>query len=331
MEYRQFGNTALKVSSIGFGAWAIGGPAEVGGVQIGWGDADDDTSIAAIHAALDAGITFFDTADFYGLGHSEALLGRVLANRADAVVATKVGQKVGADGRIEVDYSAAHIIQACEQSLRRLQRDTIDFYQLHVARLHHLEQGECIAAMEKLQQQGKIRYWGLSLNTFNPAPEAEFLLQAAKGSGFQLVLNLINQLALPIVEQAAAAGLGIIARMPLQFGLLSGKFRPDNVFQQGDHRAGRLTRTIIEQTTDILRAEMVPLARQYNTHLAGLALSFVLATPGVSTVIPGIRTPQQVQRNTEGLVPLSPAHWQYLAGLFNTRWQPVLELIKQQG
>lgn len=331
MEYRKFGNTSLEVSTIGFGAWAIGGAAEVGGVQIGWGPADDAVSIAAIKAAVDAGINFFDTADFYGLGHSETLLGKALAQHPEAIIATKVGQRVGANGAIEINYSKEYIVEACEKSLYRLGRSTIDFYQLHVARLQHLHQGECIEAMEALQAAGKIRYWGISLNTFAPEPEAQYLLEAGKGQGFQLVHNLINQKALPIVAQAAAQGYGIIARMPLQFGLLSGKFSPGAQFAPSDHRSGRLTPAIIEQTMDLLRADIVPLARQYGTHLAGMALSFILNTPGVSTVIPGIRTPQQVQRNTSGLVQLTPGDYAYLASLANGRWQQLWQLVQQQG
>jgi aryl-alcohol dehydrogenase-like predicted oxidoreductase len=331
MEYRKFGNTDLKVSEIGFGGWAIGGTGEVGGVQIGWGPSDDNTSCTAIHAALDAGINFFDTADFYGFGHSEVLLGKQLANRKDVIIATKVGQKVGVDGNIAIDYSKKHILKACELSLERLQREVIDFYQLHVARISHLKHGECIEAMQQLQKEGKIRYWGLSLNTFSPEPEADFMLNHQMGSGFQLVLNLANQLAIPVLKGASANGMGVIARMPLQFGLLTGKLKASDVFPKDDHRFTRLTPAIIGQTLDILRTEIVPIAKQYNTHLAGMALSFILGFKEVSTVIPGIRTPAHVQANTSNLVKLSPSDHQYLIGLFEKRWQPVLALIKQQG
>jgi aryl-alcohol dehydrogenase-like predicted oxidoreductase len=331
MDYRKFGNTNLTVSEIGFGAWAIGGSAEVGGVQIGWGPADDNISVQAIHAALDAGISFFDTADFYGIGHSEKIIGDTIGNSAEAVIATKVGQRIGADGKIEVNYSKDYIISACEASLKRLKRDTIDYYQLHVARVAHLENGECIEAMDLLQQQGKIRYWGHSLITFSPEPEAEFLMKAGKGQGFQLVLNLINQLSVPVMQNASAKGYGIIARMPLQFGLLSGKIRPTDTFAPDDHRAKRLTPSIIQNTLDVLRTEMVPVAKQYNTTLAGLALSFILGFKEVSTVIPGIRTPEQVALNTKHLVKLSAADHSYLASLYETKWKPVLEMIRLQG
>ncbi len=331
MQYRKFGATDLMVSEIGFGAWAIGDAAEVGGIQIGWGPSDDEVSIKAIHAALDAGISFFDTADFYGLGHSEKLLGDTLGNNPNVVIATKVGQKVGANGSIEIDYSKDYIIQACEESLLRLKRDTIDFYQLHVARIHHLEKGECMEAMEILQQQGKIRYWGASLITFAPEPEADFLIQVVKGHGFQLVLNVINQISVPVMQRASAKGYGIIARMPLQFGLLSGKLKPTDSFPVTDHRSKRLTPSIIQNTLDILRTEMVPMAKQYNTNLAGLALSFILGFKEVSTVIPGIRTAEQVRQNTGFIVKLSDADHKYLCSLYEQKWKPVLKMIQQQG
>src|SRR5690348_11065350 len=124
MQYRKFGSTELMVSEIGFGAWAIGGNAKVGNTPIGWGRADDDTSKKAILAALDAGINFFDTADFYGLGHSERILGDVLKENKSVVIATKVGHR-NIDEKISLDYSKEYILKACEESLRRLQRDVI--------------------------------------------------------------------------------------------------------------------------------------------------------------------------------------------------------------
>jgi len=185
MQKRKFGNTDLRVSEIGFGAWAIGGGAMIGNTAIGWGETDDDTSVKAIHAAMDAGINFFDTADIYGLGHSEELLGKIIGKNKNMIIATKVGN-VSRNDQFTVDYSKKHILNACEESLRRLQRDVIDYYQLHSARLPHLQQGECIEAMQMLQQQGKIRYWGLSLNTFDPETDADFLIEKNFGNGFQL-------------------------------------------------------------------------------------------------------------------------------------------------
>src|SRR6476469_140843 len=143
MQYRKFGNTDLLVSEIGFGAWAIGGGAMIGNTAIGWGDTDDSVSIKAIHAALDAGINFFDTADIYGLGHSEELLGKTIGKNKEVIIATKVGN-VARNNQFTIDYSKKHILEACEISLKRLQRERIDYYQLHSARLQHLQDGECI-------------------------------------------------------------------------------------------------------------------------------------------------------------------------------------------
>src|SRR5215510_6354031 len=146
MQYRKFGNTDLRVSEIGFGAWAIGGGAMIGNTSIGWGDADDVISKQAIRAALDAGINFFDTADIYGLGHSERIIGETIGNLPGIIVATKVGN-VARNDQFTVDYSKGYILKACEDSLTRLKRETIDYYQLHSARVGHLQNGECIEAM----------------------------------------------------------------------------------------------------------------------------------------------------------------------------------------
>jgi aryl-alcohol dehydrogenase-like predicted oxidoreductase len=331
MQYRKFGRTDLNTSEIGFGTWAIGGTATVGGVAIGWGPSDDAVSVKAIDEAIHAGINFFDTADFYGLGHAEELLGRTIGNRQDMIVASKVGQRVGADGKIAIDYTKEYIIKACDESLSRLKRDAIDFHHLHIARMHHLENGECIEAMQLLQQQGKIRYWGISLITFNPFPEAEFFFKNEIGGGFQLVFNIINQKALPIIETATEKGYGIIARMPLQFGLLTGNLKRDSSFNTDDHRSYRLLPHILDPALDILETQVWPLCRKYNTTEAGLALSYILSYPGISTVIPGIRTPQHVKLNTEYLVKLEEADKNFLQSLYNSHWSPVIELMEKQG
>jgi aryl-alcohol dehydrogenase-like predicted oxidoreductase len=330
MQYRKFGNTDLEVSEIGFGAWAIGGNALVGNTPIGWGKTDDATSVKAIEAAVDAGINFFDTADFYGLGHSESLLGNALARHKDMIIATKVGHR-NVQEQIVLDYSKDYIVQACEQSLRRLKREQIDYYQLHSARMAQLQEGGCIEAMQLLQQQGKIRYWGLSLNTFQPGPEANFLMKKKWGNGFQLVFNLINQRALSIMNEAAAAGYGIIARMPLQFGLLTGKFTRQTIFGTDDHRSFRLTPSILQHTLAVLEEKVWPIASKTKMSKTALALSFILSYPSVSTVIPGIRTEEHVDQNTGGLQALDPADLQLLQSLSSSDWVPVLEEMEKQG
>lgn len=330
MNYRKFGNTDLQVSEIGFGAWAIGGDAKVGDTPIGWGPADDNLSVKAIHAALDAGINFFDTADFYGLGHSEDLIGKVLKGHKEAIIATKVGHR-DIDQKIVLDYSKDYIIEACEKSLRRLKKDNIDYYQLHSARLNHLENGECIDAMHLLEKQGKIRYWGLSLNTFNPAPEAELMIKNKWGHGFQLVFNLMNQRAYDVMQHAAAAGYGIIARMPLQFGLLTGKLTAESEFDKNDHRSFRLTPEIISATLKVLNEDVWPMAESEEMTKTSLALSFILSCKEVSTVIPGIRTPEHVKQNTTGLKKLSIKNQERLMQMAGEQWKPVVEMMEKQG
>lgn len=329
MQYRNFGNTDLYISEVGFGAWAIGGGAMIGNTVIGWGDTDDSSTEKAIYKALDMGINFFDTADIYGLGHSEELLGKTIGERNNIIIATKVGN-VAREDKFTIDYSKDYIFNACEQSLKRLKREVIDYYQLHTARLNHLQQGDCIAAMQELQQKGKIRFWGLSLNTFDPLPEAKYLTEHNLGNGFQLVLNLLNQRGLSLLQTAAEKGYGIIARMPLQFGLLTGKFDKGFSFAANDHRKTRLTKEVID-ACNLALTDVWELCKKYECSKTQLALSYILSYPQVSTIIPGIRTADQVSLNTQGLFSLQPDDIMMIEELGRTRFIPVMELIQKQG
>ncbi|MDA0196572.1 MAG: aldo/keto reductase [Bacteroidetes bacterium] len=330
MKYREFGKTSLKISEVGFGAWAIGGPAMAGDIPIGWEDVDDRTSIAALKKAFYHGVNFFDTADFYGFGHSEELIGNLWGNRNDIIVATKVGQRMDANNNIYPDYSKKYVVKACEASLKRLKREAIDFYQLHTAKLDHLENGECIEAMDLLQQQGKIRYWGVSLNTYDPEPEADYMLSNNLGHGFQLVLNIINQKAMPLLKKASTKGMGIIARMPFQFGLLTGKFNKDSKFAKTDHRSFRLTPEILEHSLKDLEP-VWSLAEKCGIDMDCFALSFVLSHPEVSTVIPGIKTPDQAMVNTKTICELSASDSEQLYKLNKNRFEKLLQFIKENG
>ncbi len=326
MNFRKFGNTDLVVSEIGFGAWAIGGGAMIGNTPIGWGDADDDISQKAIYQSLDAGINFFDTADIYGLGHSEELIGNTIGTSKDVVIASKVGN-VSRNGVFTTEYSKEYILGACEASLKRLKREVIDYYQLHSARHADLQKGECIEAMQQLVREGKIRYWGLSLPTFDPVPEAHYLINRQAGSGFQLVLNIINRIAIPLMKDAYAAGYGIIARMPLQFGLLSGKFDSQTTFPDNDHRKRRLPAEIIEEF-ESRQQGLMRLSREYDITLSQLALSYLLSFPGIATVIPGIRTPEQAVLNTGGIKILNYEDREQIEGI---NFFPLMEMIRKRG
>jgi len=329
MQYRKFGNTDLVASEIGFGAWAIGGGAMIGSTAIGWGDTDDNVSIKAIHTALDAGINFFDTADIYGLGHSEELLGKIIGNKREVIIATKVGN-VSRNDQFTVDYSKEYILRACETSLKKLRRESIDYYQLHSARMQHLQKGECIAAMQQLEQQGKIKFWGISLNTFDPLPEADFFIQSKIGNGFQLVLNLLNQKTLPLLKRSAEDGYGVIVRMALQFGLLTGKFDNEINFSANDHRKNRLTKDVIDASNNALNSVWA-LCKKYNCSKTQLALSYILSYPEVSTIIAGIRTAEQVQLNTTGLFQLASDDRSAIEHLGATHFAQVMDLIQKQG
>jgi aryl-alcohol dehydrogenase-like predicted oxidoreductase len=329
MNYRKFGTTDLLVSEIGFGAWAIGGGAMVGDAAIGWGDVDDIVSIKAVKTALDNGINFFDTADIYGLGHSENILGKTIGKNKETIIATKVGN-VARQEKFTFDYTKEHIIKACEASLQRLQRDAIDFYQLHTARMQHLQNGECIEAMQQLKQDGKIKYWGISLNTFEPEPEANFFLENNFGNGFQLVFNLINQKTLQLIQKSATKGYGIIARMPLQFGILTGKFDNAIDFAINDHRKNRVTKEIIEATNKVLQS-VWNLCEKYNCSKTTLALSYILHYKEISTLITGIRTPEQVETNTILPIKLDANDVKYIETLGQNELIKLMEMIQKQG
>ncbi len=329
MLYRNFGNTGLSVSEAGFGAWAIGGNAMIGETAIGWGNVDDSESRSAIHKALDMGINFFDTADIYGLGHSEKIIGNTIGNRDDVVIATK-GGNVSRNEQFTTDYSKQYLIKACEESLVRLKREAIDYYQLHSARIKDLEQKECIEAMELLKKQGKIRFWGLSLNTFDPAPEAEYLMNNNSGNGFQLVLNILNQRALTLMKTASGKGYGIIARMPLQFGLLTGKFDDKSSFVKGDHRKNRLTPEIISEVNTSLEPVWM-LCKKYECTKSQLALSYILSYKEVSTVIPGIRTIEQAIENFSGLFRMEENDRLMIESLNDTSFVKIMETIQARG
>jgi aryl-alcohol dehydrogenase-like predicted oxidoreductase len=323
MNYRKFGNTDLSVSEIGFGAWGIGGPAMVGELPIGWGDVNDSTSIKALQKSFDFGINFYDTADLYGFGHSEEIIGKTFGNHDDVIIASKVGHRVENE-KILLDYTKKHILKSCDESLKRLRRDKIDYYQLHSAKLEHLQNGECIEAMEELKRIGKIRFWGISLNTFNPYPEADFLIERNLSDGFQLVLNIINQRSLKLIQIAKEKGYGVIARIPLQFGLLTGKFNKETRFDKNDHRYFRLKPEFLSELLEAL-ADVWEVAGKYNVDKSTFALSFIVNHSAVSTVIPGIKTPEQAGKNTQPIITITKDDMNLLHQLFEDKFNMLVD------
>jgi aryl-alcohol dehydrogenase-like predicted oxidoreductase len=297
MQYRTLGQTGLKVSEISFGAWAIGGTSEAAGEQWGWGETPERDAIAAVRRALDLGVNFFDTADVYGNGRSEEILGKALSSDwSKALVASKVGNVVrnGVGGK---DWSRSHIIRSCEQSLKRLNKDVIDLYQLHNPDEHDIRNGDWPDTLDLLQKQGKIRWYGISV--FLPE-EAMAVLERGKGHVIQLAYNALRlemeQTVLPLAQQK---NVGIIARVPLYYGILAGKFKPDSTFPQDDHRSHTLppeTMRELVPRADRLR-ELAHIAPGDSTAFGQWSLKFILANPAVSTVIPGARNPQQAEKN----------------------------------
>lgn len=295
MRHRALGSTGIDVSEIGFGAWAIGGATSAGGVPVGWGRTQDDESMAAIRRAVELGITFFDTADIYGHGRSESLLGIILSRRRkDVVIATKVGvSRTSAEDHIK-DFSKKHIYLAVDASLRRLRTDYIDVYQLHNPTIADLEREEIQDAMATLQNLGKIRVWGVSVTT--PSEGIE-IIRRGWGYTLQVLYNILNQSPerelLPLAKER---GYGIIARVPLASGLLTGKYRADSSFPSSDIRQNFLTpRRLVEAIARVDEARSI--VSGTTRSLTEAAIRFPLAHAAVSTVIPGAKSAHQVELN----------------------------------
>jgi aryl-alcohol dehydrogenase-like predicted oxidoreductase len=293
---RTLGRSGIEVSPIGFGAWAIGGPAYRDGNPIGWGHVDDDESIAAIHAALDAGITFFDTANIYGAGHSERVVGRALAGRRDQVViATKFGNLFDEASRQATarDASADSIRAQCDASLDRLGIDVIDLYQFHIGDYAIDKADEVVATLEGLVDAGKIRSFGWS--TDDPERIALFA-QSPHCAAAQVHFNVIddNAAVADVIEEHQLAG---VNRGPLAMGALTGKFSrqttfgDDDVRRRFDFEGGKEGRTLdaLERIRDVLASDGRTLAQG--------SLSWLLARSGNFVPIPGIRTVAQAQDN----------------------------------
>ena len=295
MQYRELGRTGIKVSVIGFGAWAIGGTADASGAPLGWGRTSDDESLAAIRRARDLGVTFFDTADSYGFGRSESLLGIVLSRtRQEVVLATKVGVVRTASGDLKKDFSRQHIFHAVDGSLKRLRTDYIDLYQVHNPTIDELRREEMQEAMEMLQDAGKIRFWGISISTPEEGLE---IVQRGWAHTLQVLYNVLNQApARELFPAAKEKGYGIIARVPLASGLLTGKFRTDSVFPADDVRQNFLTARRLEEAVARVDEVKSIIGGAARTLTEG-ALRFVIADDAVSTTIPGARNARQVEMN----------------------------------
>lgn len=294
MKYRQLGKTDLKISELSFGTWAIGGD---------WGTVNDDVSLHALQVAIDQGVNFFDTADVYGSGHSEELLAKATKGKEhDIHIATKFCRK--GDIHDPKTYSEDQVRQYCEDSLRRLQRDSIDLYQIHCPAFSILKQGEVFEVLDKLKAEGKIRYYGVSVESVE---EGLFCMEQPGVSALQVIFNIFRQkVSNELLPVAAQKQVGILARVPLASGILTGKFTANTTFEADDHRtynANGDSFNVGETFAGLPFAKGVELAEQLRwiendkRTMTQAALRWILDHPAVTTVIPGFKNEAQVLNN----------------------------------
>jgi len=314
MEYRILGRTGLRVSAIGLGTMVHAGH---------FGPTRDEDSVAAIDAALDLGVNFIDTSDAYGAGYSESLLGQALKGRRSKVIlATKGGNIMVGPKRGGRDFSSAYIGRVMDESLKRLQTDYIDLYQLHNATVEVIEGGEVWDLLERRKREGKIRYYGVSINSVEEGLAA---VKGTRSDTIQVEYNLTAQEpAEKVFPQAQQANVGVIARVPLRRGLLTGKFTlADQArFQEDDVRArnfaGDRFRTELDKVEQLRFLVKGPVKS-----LAQAAIAFCLAHPAVSVVIPGARDAKQMRENAAAAdLRLPPEDLQRITELWRSGFRP---------
>lgn len=291
MKYRNLGNTGLKVSEIGFGAWGIGGGA---GGHAAYGPTDDNESINALHAALDAGVTLYDTSDLYGMGHSEELIGHAFWKRRDQVVIATKGGVVNSEG--DQNFSPVYLREALERSLVRLACEYVDLYQLHSLPIELLEKNDSLPRfLEAIVQEGKVRVVGISARSPQEA------LVAVERFGFRSVqvnLNLLDWRTVDcgLLMRSNELGAGVITRTPLCFGLLTGCYSVDDFSDSNDHRA-RWPREHLEHWITSSKLFNGVICSGGEQTVGQKALRFCLSFPEVASVIPGMLTPVHVAEN----------------------------------
>ncbi len=288
MKYRDFGKTGLKVSEVGFGGWAIGGN-EHGN---SYGPTDDKASIDAIHKAIDLGCNFFDTADVYGWGHSEELLGKALKGKRDhLIIATKVGGDFYQGAGFQT-FTADYIRFGFEKSLQRLKTDYIDVYQLHNPPLRILNKPETYEVLQELKKEGKIRAWGVSI--FDPI-EGLTALKIGQPDSIQVSFSLFNvKPGEELFPKSNEVGCAIVVREALANGFLTGKYEPGASFEHGDIRHNWPKDYILARTLATQKLKFIPKNTRTMTQSA---LRFVLHNEYVSVVIAGAKTVEQVEEN----------------------------------
>jgi aryl-alcohol dehydrogenase-like predicted oxidoreductase len=323
MQYRPLGRTNLHVSTVSFGAWAIGGS---------WGPVDDGGSLQALHAAIDSGVNFIDTADVYGDGRSERLVAKLRKERREPIaVATKAGRRLPA--QTAEGYTRDNLTSWIERSLRNLETDAIDLLQLHCPHPAVYDNPEVFGILDDLTAAGKIRHYGVSVETVDEALKA---IRYPNVKTVQVIFNAFRLKPADVLFDAAAArGVGIIVRVPLASGLLSGKLGRASTFAADDHRAFNREGQAFDKGETFsgvpyelaLRAvdEIRPLVPPGAT-MAQFALRWILMWDAVSCAIPGARTAQQARENAAAadLPPIAPATLTAIRRIYDAHVRPVV-------
>lgn len=321
MQYRELGRTGWKLSTVSFGAWAIGGS---------WGGVDDAGALAALHRALDLGVNFFDTADVYGDGRSERLLARLRRERSEPFyVATKVGRRQqphAAEGYLDL---AAFV----ERSLRNLETEAIDLLQLHCPPTPVYYMPEVFGALDDLVRAGKLRHYGVSVEKVEEGIKA---MDFPGVQSVQIIYNLFRQRAAEVfLPLAAQRRVGVLARLPLSSGMLTGKLTAQSEFASDDHRQFNRegaafdrgeTFSGLDYAAGLAAVEALrPLVPAGQT-LAQMALRWILMHPAVTCTIPGARRVEQVQDNVAAadLPALAPETLARITGVYDRQVRPLV-------
>jgi aryl-alcohol dehydrogenase-like predicted oxidoreductase len=294
MQYRELGRTGWKVSSISFGAWAIGGT---------WGAVNDAESLAALNRALDLGVNMFDTADVYGDGRSERLLAKLRRNRREAFyVATKAGRRL--EPHTAKGYDRANLTAFVERSLKNLETEALDLLQLHCPPTEVYYTPEVFGILDDLVNAGKLRYYGVSVEKVEEALKA---IEYAQVQSVQIIFNMFRQRPADLLfEQLKKRGVGLLARVPLASGMLTGKLRPETTFDPDDHRFFNRegdsfdrgeTFSGVDYSAALQAVGELEGICPRGLSMAQFALRWILMSEAVTCAIPGAKRPAQVEEN----------------------------------
>ena len=318
MKYRELGRTGWKVSEISFGAWAIGGF---------WGDVDDRESLAALHRAMDLGVNFFDTADVYGDGRSERLLGRLKRERGEEIIiATKAGRRL--DPHIASGYNRDNLRTFIDRSLQNLRTDALDLLQLHCPPTEAYYNPQLFEALDDFVKEGKIRYYGVSVEKVEEALKA---IQYPNVQTVQIIFNIFRQRPADLFfEQAKKRKVGILARVPLASGMLTGKLTAQSQFAADDHRAFNRsgeafdrgeTFSGVDYETGLQAVEKLRGLVPEGMTMAQFALRWILMFEAVTCAIPGAKYPSQAEDNARAaeLPPLTDDTMKAIEDIYESR------------